>query len=138
MKFRFFSFRRLRRCSFPIRLAVLAGSTFLLLLVVSPLAFVTSGTAGLIAAGFAALACFVGTGIALWIAEFFGKSGATLASLLFGAIVRLSTPFAALWAVWFLASQYIDAGFVFYLPGFYVVTLWMEIMLSLPITDKES
>lgn len=137
MKMSGFSFRRLRRRSLPVRMSVVAGSAVLLLLVLSPIAFATCGTEGFIAASMAAFACLLGACIALWVTDYLGKSGAALASLLFGAIVRISTPFAVFWAVWMLTPQYIDAGFVYYLPGFYLVTLWVETLLSHPMLKNE-
>jgi len=137
MKISDFSFRRFRSSSIAVKLTVLATYAVLLLLILSPVAFATAGTEGFIAAGLAAVACFTGAGISMWITDYLGKTGAALASLLLGAIVRICTPFAVFWAVWMLAPQYIDAGFVFYLPGFYLVTLWVETLLSLPVANRD-
>lgn len=105
---------------------VLAAATLGCCAVAGPAAFLLSGRMGLGAACLAALSCYLGATGALLLAHWFRGPKNLLPRVLGGMFLRMTVPLAAVLGVQLTRSPLAEAGFVYYLLMFYLVTLAVE------------
>jgi hypothetical protein len=105
---------------------VLAAATLGCSAVAGPVAFLLSGRVGLLAACLAALSCYLGALGALLLANWFRGPKNLLPRVLAGMSLRMTIPMAAVLGVQLSRSPLAEAGFVYYVLMFYLVTLAVE------------
>jgi hypothetical protein len=105
---------------------LIAAATFGCWTVAAPAAYLLSGQIGLLAAGTAAVCCYLGAIGALLLAHWFRGPDGLLPRVLGGMFVRMSVPLACALGVQLGHGPLADAGFVYYVLVFYLVTLAVE------------
>ncbi len=89
------------------------------------------GLSGMAAAGLAAWICWVGSALALVVAQLLRGPNLALQCMLFSLVLRTGIPLG--FAVVVQTSGLLTrAGLVYYLLFFYLVALGVEVLLSLP------
>jgi hypothetical protein len=99
-------------------------------LVVAPLVFALQGQDGLVAAGIAALVCAAATISAQFTAIWLAGAGQPFHATLIAMLLRMAPPLVFCMAIGFRRGPLTDAGAVFYVIGFYMVTLAVDTWLS--------
>jgi hypothetical protein len=99
--------------------------------VVAPVAWGISGSAGLAASATAAALCLLGAGAALIAARAFTRRGKLLQGVLVGMALRMGIPLTFGLALQLSLKALGDACLLIYLLVFYPVTLFVETYLSL-------
>jgi hypothetical protein len=113
--------------------SILLGSVVAVLYgLVAPIAFSLGGTTALVAAGAAAGLCLLGAGLALVISHSLRKPKYALYGVLLGTAVRTGIPLGLGLTLFTLGGTLVQAGLMYYLLVFYLVTLGVETFLSLP------
>jgi hypothetical protein len=103
-----------------------AAATFGCWVVAAPAAYLLSGQIGILAAGMAAVCCGFGALGALLVAHWFRGPDRLLPRVLGGMTLRMSVPLACVLGVELGRGPLADAGFVYYVLVFYLVTLAVE------------
>jgi len=120
-----------------LRAVFLGGMVLIAAGVVLPLGWtITHNLMGLTAGAAAGGVCLLAAWIALFLVEPHRKPEDMLALVLMGIVIRMGIPLIAALAVFFQRGPLADAGFLYYLIVFYLVTLSTETFLSLPIEKK--
>ena len=78
----------------------------------------------------AAAVVFVSSASGLAISDWLRQSGQAMSSLLFGMAVRMLPPLAACVLVQLNPGTLSDAGFVYFVLGFYLIALPLDTMLT--------
>lgn len=110
---------------------LLAAVVLVAWLLVAPLAYAFSGSAGVVAAAVGAGVCFVGGGLALSIAGLLNHSSAAMVSLALAMLARTLIPLVLGVALHRAVPLLAGAGMIFYLLVFYMVALATETALML-------
>jgi hypothetical protein len=105
---------------------LLTAATFACCAVAGPAGYFLSGRTGLVAACAAAVFCCLGAFGALLVARWFRGPNGLLPRVLGGMFMRMTIPLAAVLGVQLSRSPLADAGFVYYVLVFYLVTLAVE------------
>jgi len=105
---------------------LLAALMAVAFVVCAPLGFCTCGGMGVAAAGAAAAFVLVSSALGLAVGEVLRKPGDALLSMLAGMAIRMSLPLAACVIVQLNGGALADAGFVFYVLGFYMIGLAVD------------
>jgi hypothetical protein len=129
-------FSGLRGHSLLFRTAVLGLVPLPVLLAIAPIAVHYAGIAGLAAAAVAAVLCLAGACPALVICNRLRKPNEALAGLLAGTLVRMGVPLMFGLAIHFCGGPLAEAGLIYYLLIFYLVTLAAGTVLALPVKPK--
>jgi hypothetical protein len=117
------------------RLAVLTLLMLLLYLAAAPVAWTTSGGAGLLAAGTAGATCLIGAVAALSLSNCFRGPWRALHGVLLSMAARTGLPLLLALALVLERGALFRAGGVYYLLVFYFAALAVETPLSLPRTE---
>ena len=125
-------FNNLKNRGVAAQLAVLGLAVLTVLIVVGPLDACLSGTAALAAAILAAALCFTGAGVALVFSHWLRGPEHVLIAMFVGLIFRTGFPLMVGVLIFFRGGPLAEAGLLYYLLGFYPVTLVVETVLSLP------
>jgi len=106
-------------------IALLGGAA-----IVIPVAYWRAALAGVWAAMAAWTICFLSGLLALWLIQRFNGPDKVVQQVLSGTLVRMSLPLAACLAVHLYGGTLAEAGFVYYILAFYLITLAVETMLT--------
>jgi hypothetical protein len=90
------------------------------------------------AAGAAAVVCSAGALLAIWIPYVLCDPKYALTALLLNMAVNMGLPLAFAVAVQILGGPLSQAGFLYYLLFFYLLTLVVKTMLSLPLPQQRA
>ncbi len=112
------------------RAAVLIASLVLVSLLVGPLSFYFDGVNGLVASGAGMTICLVCGLLALVVAEQFRKPEHVLQQVLITMGLRMGIPLGLCMVVYIQRGPLAEAGMVYYLLVFYLVTLLVETMMA--------
>lgn len=113
------------------RCALLVTLTALLLAAVAPFAWQLNGREGLIAACLGAGICLFASAGAIAMSELFRGPHNALAAVLSGMLVRMAVPLIFVMIVYLRSNVLAEAGLVFYVLLFYLVTLAVETWMAL-------
>lgn len=132
---------RLSTLRWPGRAAVLCVVVLALWAVLAPVAYSVRGAGGLGAMSVAAALCLAGSLVALMLVALFHSAstrqpGMVLYGWLAGIVVRTGVPLVAALVI-HRGSGLSRLGFLYYLLGFYLLTLVVETILSLPELTQE-
>lgn len=111
---------------------MLVGTAALSLAVVGPVAWSLAGSNGLAGAIASCAVCTLGAAIALSLGLFISSEQAPLLHLGLGLFVRMALPLAFALVVIKTSPALVDAGTLYSLVLFYLVTLTVETLLTLP------
>lgn len=123
----------LRRQGIFIRSLVLVIFEILLLAAITPFLWVFGSAWSLIAAGVAAGLCTAGAVLGLWIHHVFSDPKQALTALLLSMSVNMGIPMACGLAIHLHGGPLSETGFLYYLLFFYLLTLAMKTVLTLPL-----
>jgi hypothetical protein len=122
----------LRARSLAAREAFLACAMAATLLVALPWACWRYGSAGSLALGLAAGVCWLGSALALWIADLHHAPNQVVQGMLFALALRTGLPLGFAVAAQASVGLLAWAGLIYFLLLFYLVALGVEVVLSLP------
>jgi len=123
----------LRKQSIFIRSLALVIFEILLFAGITPFLWVFASAWSLVAAGVAAGLCTAGAVLGLWIHHVFGDPKLALTALLLGMAVNMGVPLAFGVAIHLHGGPLSESGFLYNLLFFYVLTLAMKTVLTLPL-----
>jgi hypothetical protein len=123
----------LRKQSIFIRTLLLVIFEIVLLAVITPFILIFGTAWSLPAAGVAAGLCTAGAVLGLWINHVFGDPKMALTALLLGMLVNMGVPLAFGLAIHLNGGPLSESGFLYYLLFFYLLTLAMKTVLTLPL-----
>lgn len=123
----------LRRQNISVRLAVLVIFEIFLFAAITPFLWIFGRAWSFAAAGAAAGLCAVGAFLALWIHYFFRDPKSALTALLLGMAFNMGVPLVFGIAIHLYGGPLSESGFIYYLLFFYLLTLAMKTMLTLPL-----
>jgi hypothetical protein len=103
---------------------------------IGPVAVCLGGVPALAAAAVAGLLCLVGAMFALVTSYLLRGPQFVLLSMLVGMALRLTIPLAPAIVLHFRGGPLAGAGLLYYLVAFYLVTLTVETVLSLPLRES--
>jgi hypothetical protein len=98
---------------------------------ITPFLWMYGPARSIVAAGAAAGVCTGGALLAIWIDHFFSDQKFALSTLLIGMSINMGIPLALALAVQFQDGPMRQAGFIYYLLFFYLLTLSARTILSL-------
>lgn len=119
------------------RCAALCGVVAAALVVVGFIAWWTGGEMALLAAALSALICGASAAAALACAALFRSPDLALLQVASGMFLRMGVPLALVLVIHHFGGPLADAGMVYYLLTFYLVTLVAEVPLSLSLPAGE-
>jgi hypothetical protein len=119
-----------------VRLVVLTIAVLVALAIAGPAAMVLGGRIALVGAAIAALLCWTGAAVALATTHFLPGPNLALAAMLTGMVARMALPLSAGLAIHLRGGPLAEAGTIYYLLIFYLVTLAVETLLSLPAPQR--
>ena len=122
---------KLGRLGHPAQAGLVCAVVAFVWLLVAPVAYLVSGTAGPWAAAAAASVCLFGAGLALAIAALFRGPVAAMHGMVLGMLARMLFPLLLGVALHLKVPSLSEAGMVYYLLIFYMPTLAAETMLLL-------
>jgi hypothetical protein len=123
----------LRKQSIFIRTLSLVIFEILLFAAITPFLWVFGLAWSLVAAGVAAGLCTAGAVLGLWIHHVFDNPKLALTALLLGMSVNMGVPMALGLAIHLHGGPLSESGFLYYLLFFYLLTLAMKTVLTLPL-----
>ena len=126
----------LPRRSLGFRAALLGLWLAAVAVVLFPLAALIGGGRALAAAGAAAAICSAAAAIALVVSHLLQGAGLVLAALLMGMAVRTGLPLIPAVALQFRGGPLVDAGFLYYLLVFYLLSLTGETSSRCRLVDR--
>lgn len=126
----------LRHQSIMLRAAVLATAGVLMFAIAGPIAVHCGGSNGLMAASIAAFLCWTGAMSALVAGGTLRGPQQVLFALLAGIFIRMGVPLAFGMAIHLRGGPLVEAGFIYYLLVFYLISLTIETLLSLPAAPR--
>jgi len=127
--------RRVRGLNTLSRAAILIGLSLLAYLLVLPCAWQIGGVDSVIASAVAMTICLAGALMALVFADVFGNVLPAAMAIYTGMLFRMLVPLLIGAMLQFTNQMLADAGLLFYLAGFYFVTLAVEVVLTLPLAN---
>jgi len=122
---------RIGSWKFPTRAAFLSALYAVYLLVISPIAWLLDGVAGLTALGFATFVCFVAGLLALVATPGMVPADRPAVHAVLGMGLRMSLPLVVCLMVTQREPGMVDAGFAWYLVGAFMIGLLIETAMSL-------
>ncbi len=123
---------KLRGAGLAARIGLLTGVVLAALGVVASIAGPIGGGKAVVAAAVPAAVCLVGAVLALIAASICQRREKPLHGMLIGMAPRMGIPLAFAVMAKFLFGGLVRSGALYYLVGFYLVTLGIETVLSLP------
>lgn len=122
--------RRLGSCDLPHRAALLTVVLTGYLAVVAPIAWLLADRSGLVAAVVATVICLAAACFALLLTTLVAPPEKPTAHVLVGMAVRMGLPLFACLLVTQGAQQLVNAGFVWYLLGAFLLVLLLETLMA--------
>ncbi len=126
----------LRSRSLLVRLVVLAAVMLAAYGGVWCVAAGNGGTTGVVAASLAAGVCLASAAIALLISQWLRDPANGLAGILLPMAVRTGLPLLLATLIRIGGGGLVEAGLVYYLVGFYLLALAVEVPMSLPSIER--
>ncbi len=123
----------LRKQGIFIRSVALVIYEILLLAVITPFLWMMGSKWSLVAAGIAVGLCTAGAVLGLWIHHVFCDQKYALTALVLGMSVNMGIPMAFGVAIHLHGGPLSESGFLYYLLFFYLFTLAMKTVLTLPL-----
>jgi hypothetical protein len=123
---------RVQRTSVWTRAGLLCGPLVALYALLAPLAAVLGGRSALLAATLALWFCLVAGLLAMLVQSLLSRGGNPLSGMLFGMLLRTGLPLGLALVCQLASPALAEAGFLYYLLGFYLPTLLIETLLTLP------
>ena len=123
---------RLSRQGLKAQSIVLGLAVLAVLGLVAPIAVVSSGWMGLAAAATASVACLLAGIVTLAVCRRLRDSDYAPYAVLIGMLPRMGIPLALAAIAIFLPGPLVESGLLVYLVVFYLVTLGLETVMSLP------
>lgn len=120
---------RLVKLSLAGRIIALAGVVLLCWVFVLPLAFVISGSPGILGSAVAAFVCLLGGEAGLLVASCFRGSASGMNGALVATIVRMAISLSVGVGLQIISPWLAATGMIFYLIAFYMVDLAAETLL---------
>ena len=118
------------RCGLVMRALLLTGALLLTLALVMPVAYNTTGSAGLVAATAALGICLAAGLTALITAEWLGRTQQVVQRVLLGMLLRMGIPLGTCTVFYLQRSKLAEEGIAYYILIFYAVMLLMETMMD--------
>ena len=128
----------LRKQGIFIRVVALLIFEILLFAVITPFLWFFGSAWSLVAAGVAAGLCTAGAVLGLWIHHVFADPKLALTALLLGMAVNMGVPFAFGVAIHLGGGPLSESGFLYYLLFFYLLTLAIKTLLTLPLPRQSN
>jgi len=128
----------LRKQGIFIRVVALLIFEILLFAVITPFLWFFGSAWSLVAAGVAAGLCTAGAVLGLWIHHVFADPKLALTALLLGMLVNMGVPMAFGLAIHLNGGPLSESGFLYYLLFFYLLTLAMKTVLTLPLPRQSN
>ena len=128
----------LRKQGIFIRVVALLIFEILLFAVITPFLWFFGSAWSLVAAGVAAGLCTAGAVLGLWIHHVFADPKLALTALLLGMLVNMGVPMAFGLAIHLHGGPLSESGFLYYLLFFYLLTLAMKTVLTLPLPRQSN
>ncbi|MGD0383247.1 MAG: hypothetical protein ABSA77_07000 [Thermoguttaceae bacterium] len=126
----------LRKQSIFIRSLALVIFEILLFAAITPFLWIFGSPWSFTASGVAAGLCTVGALLGLWIHYVLCDPKLALTALLLGMAINMGVPLAFGVAIHLHGGPLSESGFLYYLLFFYLLTLAMKTMLTLPLSGK--
>ncbi|MGD0654077.1 MAG: hypothetical protein ABSA16_07015 [Thermoguttaceae bacterium] len=126
----------LRKQSIFMRSVALVIFEIFLLAAITPFLWIFGSPWSFTTAGVAVGLCTVGALLGLWIHYVLGDPKLALTALLLGMAVNMGIPLAFGVAIHLHGGPLSESGFLYYLLFFYLLTLAMKTMLTLPLSRK--
>jgi hypothetical protein len=123
----------LRKQGIFIHTVALVIFELLLFAIITPFLWIYGSAWSWVAAGVAAGLCTAGAVLGLWIHHVFGDPKLALTAMLLGMAVNMGVPLAFGVAIHLHGGPLSESGFLYYLLFFYLLTLAMKTMLTLPL-----
>ena len=123
----------LRGAGLATRIGLLVGAVALALAVVASIAWPIGGGRAVLAAAVPAAVCLSGAVVALIAVSICQRREEPLLGTLCGMLPRMGLPLGFAVMTKFLFKGLVEFGVLYYLVGFYLVTLGIETVLSLPV-----
>jgi hypothetical protein len=126
----------LRKQSIFVRSVALMIFEILLFAGITPFLWIFGSASSFAAAAAAAGLCATGAILSLWIYHIFCDPKFALTALLLGMAVNMGVPLVFGVAIHLYGGPLSESGFLYYLLFFYLLTLAMKTMLTLPLSRK--
>jgi len=130
--------RTLRKQSVFIRSLMLMIFEILLFAGITPFIWIFGSVWSFAAAGAAAGLCTIGSLSALWIHYFFCDSKTALMALMLSMAINMGVPLVFGLAIHLYGGPLSESGFLYYLVYFYLLTLAIKTMLTLPLPRQNN
>ena len=127
------NWRRVRDLSTVLRAAILIAVSLMAYLAVLPFAWQAGGSEAAMASAVAVVFCLGGALVALVFADVFGNALPAAMAVYAGMLFRMMVPLMLGATLHFTNQTLADGGLLYYLAGFYFVTLVAEVVLTLPL-----
>ena len=127
---------KLNEKSLAAKLALLAAVEAAAFVVISPVAWISGGPLGLLAALVAATSCLAGGALALAVSGLFRNPQQAYAGVLLGMMAGMGLPLGVAIFCHFAGAGLARAGVMFYLLYFFPITLAVKTILSLPAVSR--
>ena len=121
---------RFRPRGLPASVAMLSAVLAVSYLVLAPFAYRLQGGSGLSAAAVAAVVCLVSAIGGMLLSQCLGGPNHAIAGVLSGMMLRMGLPLAVCMIVYLQSGALAEAGFVFYVLAFYLVTLAIDTWMA--------
>lgn len=128
----------LPRSNFFVKAVALAAFELILYAIMAPFFLLFAPAAGFIAAGVAAGLCMASAILSLWVHHVFRDPKSASTGILLGMAVNLGIPFGFGIAIHLHGGLLSQAGFLYYLLFFYLLTLAFKTFLALPSQRQTS
>jgi hypothetical protein len=126
----------LRKQSIFVRSEVLVIFEIFLFAAITPFLWIFGSVWSFAAVGVAAGLCTVGALLGLWIHYIFCDPKLALTALLLGMAVNMGVPLAFGVVIHLHGGPLSESGFLYYLLFFYLLTLAMKTMMTLPLSRQ--
>jgi hypothetical protein len=123
----------LRKQGIFVRSLVLVIFEITLFAVITPFLWIFGSQWSFVAAAIAAGLCTAGALLAFWIYHFLSDPESALTALLLGMALNMGIPLLFGLGIHLNGGPLSESGFIYYLLFFYLLTLAMKTMLTLPL-----
>ena len=106
-------------------------------LALAPLAYALGGGTGLLASAIAAVVCLLAGAGALVVGNLFPGPQSVAIGALAGMLVRMAAPLLFVVIVYSQGGPLVEAGLVFYLLAYYLITLAAETWMSVRLLKRQ-
>jgi hypothetical protein len=119
------------------RSAIIVTLIVVLCFIIFPIAWSLNGVMGLCAAALSAVICLISVLVALFLNNLFSSPKQAFMGILLGMAIGTGIPLMLGAAIHLYGGPLSQAGFIYYLLIFYLPTLAIKTILTLPNTNKQ-